>query len=41
MKAFLTSLVAIVVISVVSAWILGGLELSAADVFQLKDSVRL
>ncbi|MFP6712276.1 MAG: hypothetical protein VB913_11340 [Rhodospirillales bacterium] len=40
MKAFVYSLVATAVISVLAAVILGGLDFSSADVFQLKD-VRL
>ena len=39
-KAFVYSLVATAVISVLAAVILGGLDFSSADVFQLKD-VRL
>ena len=41
MNAFIYSLVAIAVVTVIAAVIFGGLEFSAADVFQLKDSVRL
>ena len=40
MKAFTYSVVAVIVISVLAAYGLSSLELSAADVFQLKD-VRL
>ena len=41
MNAFIYSLVAIAVVTIISAVVFGGLEFSAADVFQLKDSVRL
>ncbi|MEE2745633.1 MAG: hypothetical protein VX617_02005 [Pseudomonadota bacterium] len=41
MKAFIYSLFAVAAISILSAWLLGSMELSSADVFQLKDSVRL
>ena len=41
MNAFIYSLVAIAVVTVIAAVIFDGLEFSAADVFQLKDSVRL
>ncbi len=41
MKALVYSLVASAAISIVAAFILGGLDFSSADVFQLKDSVRL
>ena len=40
MKAFTYSVVAVIVVSVLAAYALSSLELSAADVFQLKD-VRL
>jgi hypothetical protein len=39
-KAFTYSVVAVIVVSVIAAVVLSSLELSAADVFQLKD-VRL
>ena len=41
MNAFIYSLVAIAVVTIIAAVIFDGLEFSAADVFQLKDSVRL
>ena len=41
MKAFLASAVAAVVIAVVAAFVLEGLDLSAANVFQAQNSVRL
>ena len=41
MNAFIYSLVAIAVVTVIAAVIFDGLEFSAADIFQLKDSVRL
>ena len=40
MRAFTYSIVAVIVISIVAAYALSSLELSAADVFHLKD-VRL
>ena len=41
MNAFIYSLVAIAVVTIIAAVIFDGLEFSAADIFQLKDSVRL
>ncbi|MFP6734906.1 MAG: hypothetical protein VB959_13835 [Rhodospirillales bacterium] len=40
MKAFTYSVVAVIVVSALAAFVLLSLDLSAADVFQLKD-VRL
>ena len=41
MKAFVYSLIATVAITILADVILGGLDFSAADVLQAKDSVRL
>lgn len=41
MKAFVVSLVATTAITILAAIILGGLDFSAADALQVKDSVRL
>jgi len=40
-KSFIASIVAISVITAVAAVILTGLDASSADVFQIKESVRL
>lgn len=41
MRVFMLSVVAIIVITAVAAVILTGLDASSADVFHLKESVRL
>jgi len=41
MRVFALSVVAIIVITAVAAVILTGLDASSADVFQIKESVRL
>lgn len=41
MKAFVYSLVATAALSIIAAVMLGGLDMGSADVFQMKDSVRL
>jgi hypothetical protein len=41
MKAFLAGCLAAVVIAVVAALVLGGLDMSSADVFRVAQSVRL
>ena len=41
MNSFIYSLVAVAAITIVASMVLGGIDLSSADVFQLKDSVRL
>ena len=40
-NSFIYSLVAVAAITIVASVVLGGIDLSSADVFQLKDSVRL
>ena len=40
-RYLLYSLVAVAAITIVASVVLGGLDLSSANVFQLKDSVRL
>lgn len=41
MRVFMLSVVAIIVITAVAAVILSGFDASTADVFQIKDNVRL
>lgn len=41
MNAFVYSLVAIAAISIIAALVFGGFDASVADVFQIKENVRL